>query len=396
MTNLTESYTLKITVLSPVHIGTGERPTEKSRWESSGRLTVVDEDALFRAVAANPTRLSRFEQFCLNIGGLGEFLQKEGIAAESVASYSLPRWGGPARRDYYPFIKIPGRPPQPYLPGSSLKGAVRSAFLRAALLGDDKLRARANEWVANEVKKPYHNPKRADDALERAHFGRDQHHEWPRLYQFMDTHPLTPDALAVAETRVLSINNSSGARTLREKEVAPGKPMQLYPEIFRPGVVLEGKLNFLTYLLSSPADAELRFSTQRGSAAYLIRQCNRVAQEQITQELTFAQQTAWTEGEKFYTWLANQWAKAPANLLFLRLGWGAGYDDKTITDLLDDQVFVAALDGYRLTVGRPGRRIQSPPLDKPFAPKSRKVAQDSKGRWLPLGWLKIELSAEGM
>ncbi len=391
MTNLTESYTLKITVLSPVHIGTGERPTDKSRWESGGQLTVVDEDALFRAVAANPARLSRFEQFCLGAVGLGEFLKKEGIVPESVTLYSLARWGGPARRDYYPFIKIPGRPPQPYLPGSSLKGAARSAFLRAALLGDAKLRSRANDWIEDEVGRSYHNPKRADDALEKAYFGRDQHHEWPRLYQFMDTHPLTPEALAVAETRVLSTRNNGGTQTLREKEVAPDKLMQLYPEVLRPGVVLEGKLNFLTYLLTPPADAELRFNTQRSSAAYLIRQCNRVAREQIEQELIFAQKTAWTEGEQFYNRLANQLLALPSNTCLLRMGWGAGFDDKTITDLLDDKVFLDVINGYRLSVGRPGRR--GAPLPKPFAPKSRKVAQDSKGRWLPMGWLKIELSA---
>ena len=391
MTGLHERYALSITVLSPVHIGTGERPSEKSRWEGKEQLYVVDEDALLQKIATSPALISRFEQFCLGPDGLGAFLTAERIPAESVLLYNVPRWGGPARRDYFPFIKLPGKPPQPYMPGSSLKGAVRSAFLRAAVLGDAKLRARANEWISKEVERPYHSPKRADDMLEKAYFGKDQHHEWLRLYQFTDSRPLTPDALAVAETRILSIRNEKGTRTLQEKTVGyGGKLMTLFPEVLRPGVKLESDVIFLSYLLDPLAASELRFAPARGQIAYLARQCNRVAQEQILQELDFAKQTSWAEGEKFYNWLGKQLLDLPANGLLLRLGWGAGYDDKTITDLLDDDVFHKVLDGYRLPVGRPGRRGE--PLPSPFAPKSRKVALDARGRWLPFGWIKVELA----
>lgn len=111
------------------------------------------------------------------------------------------------------------------------------------------------------------------------------------------------------------------------------------------------------------------------------------------QELAFAEKTGWSEGREFYTGLANRWAKLPSNVCLLRLGWGAGYDDKTITDQLDRDTFETVRQAYArsMPVGYPGRKPSNTPLAKEFSPKSRKVALDDKGRWLPLGWLRVEL-----
>jgi len=396
-----ERYTLKIMVISPTHIGTGDRLDSKSRLDGKTQVYVADETALLQAIADTPTLLPQFERFCLGTDSLGGFLKTITLPPEKVMLYGVPRWGNnPIKRDYFPFIKSPERPPRPYIPGSSLKGAVRSAFLRAAILGDEKLRTRAAEWVRQSASGSRVNPKRADDTLDKRYFSSIpgdknwQNYDWMRLFQFTDAFPGTADVLAATETHLLSLRGDTRAGyKLQEKTDGRGQPMTQNPEVLRPGVVLTGELTLLLYLLSASAAETLRFREQRGSIAYLVRQCNVVAQEQIMQELTFAEKTGWSEGREFYTGLANRWAKLPSNACLLRLGWGAGYDDKTITDQLDEDTFETVRQAYArsMPVGYPGRSATNPPLAKEFSPKSRKVALDDKGRWLPLGWLRVEL-----
>lgn len=404
MPDLTTSYTLKITVLSPLHIGVGERLDAKSRVNLDGRVGVVDEAALIELVAQTPTLVLLFERFCLGADPLSNFLKDARIPPEKVLLYSVPRWSpNPISRDYFPFIKSPDRPPRPYVPGSSLKGAVRSALLRAAVIGDERLRARAAEMVRRQAQAPRPNPKRADDTLDKVYFSSSpadknwQNYDWMRLFQFTDAFPVTQAPLAAAETHLLTLRrNKSGGYSIEEKLDFKNKPMAQNPEVLRPGVVLTGELTLLLYLLSPQAAETLHFRDQRGSIAYLVRQCNGVAQEQIGQELDFGAKVGWNDGQEFYNGLANRWSKIPPNTCLLRLGWGAGYDDKTITDQLDDATFETVRQAYgrSMPVGYPGRNPNNPPFPKAFSPKSRKVASDSKGRWLPMGWVQIEFQEQ--
>jgi CRISPR type III-A-associated RAMP protein Csm5 len=157
--------------------------------------------------------------------------------------------------------------------------------------------------------------------------------------------------------------------------------------------VLQTRLTIQDELLSSSVSGELRFPQEYGDVAQLLKACNRTAKEQFIQEWTFADETNWRIGQGFYGWMTDQLEKAmQSDGCLLRLGWGAGFDDKTMTDLLDDDTFREVLDTYGLTVGRPGRRRSNPPMDKRFAPKSRNVALNRKKQWLPLGWVRLEIT----
>lgn len=386
-------FRLKITVLSPLHVGSGERLSPKSLWIHGGKANVVDEQALFQKVAASPSLLSQFEQFALYPHqSLAQFLRSAHLTPADVALYAIEHLGKQPNKYYFSHIKVPGCPPQPYLPGSSLKGALRSAFLRSRLVDNPQEQQRAAGLVRQGMEGYRPNPKRADDALEQAIFGKDQHHEWVRLFQISDTLAIPPVNLWATEVRILSIRGQGAGMHLDWKGWRPGKPTTLHPEVIRPGAILNARLTILDELLSPVAAQELRFPAKRGTVKNLLLECNRVAKEQLIQEWTFADATRWQDGQKFYGWMVEQLEKAAkSNACLLRLGWGAGFDDKTITDLLDDDTFEDVLDQYRLTVGRPERKLSNPPLDKPFSPKSRKVALDKKNRWVPMGWIKVEI-----
>jgi len=387
-----ETYTLQIKVLSPLHVGSGDRPGTKSRWLADGRVWLVDEAALLAQLSGRPHLLDRFERFCLDPRqSLLAFLKRERIDPEAVSLYSVRHLGVTPNNFYLAHIKQPGKPPRPYLPGSSLKGAVRSALLRAELIGDEVLQREAAHLITG----PLHGRTRpsrrhADDALEKRVFGKDQHHEWLRLFQFSDSAPIPLSRLWATEVRILSVQGQDAGVHLEDKK-GRGGPVTLHPEVIRPGASFAARLTVLRQLLDPLAGA-LGFANARGSIDSLIRACNRVAAEQIRdQQLPFARKTGWDGGQRFYAGLGRQVVDLPENECVLRLGWGTGFDDKTITDQLGEETFVEVLDGYRLGVGRPRRDLNRPPLRFPLAPKSRKVALDSKGRWVPLGWIKIAI-----
>jgi CRISPR-associated protein Csm5 len=391
---MTNTYRLEITVLSPLHIGSGERLGPKSVWVDDGRAWVVDEGALFRKLASSPRLLSQFERFSLDRRrSLKDFLQDAYIDPVAVALYELEHFGGRPNRFYMSHIKAPGRPPRLYIPGSSLKGAIRSALLRATLIQDSAQRQQAARHVRSQIHGSQPNRKRADDALERAVFGQDQHHEWTRLFQIADTQPVAIEKnLQSTEARILSVCNEGTGR-LVEKKGRRGQPISLYPEVIRRQIKLHARLTILDELLSPLAAKELGFPMNRSRVGALLEACNCVAEEQIQQEHTFATKTRWKLGELFYSQLKIRLEEAIADgACLLRLGWGAGYDDKTITDLLDDATFREVLDSYRLTVGRPHRSLRNPPLPRPFAPKSRTVALNRQNQWVPLGWVQFQLA----
>jgi CRISPR-associated protein Csm5 len=390
-----QTYDVTITVLSPLHIGSGDQPGRKSRWLAEGRVWLVDEQALFQQLADTPHLIDRFERFSLDRGErLSNFLKAAHIDPASVALYGIRCVGGRPHRYYLSHIKVPGRPPRPYIPGSSLKGALRSALLRSHIIANKGMRKRAEGLVHRQMRGGRPSRKRADDALEQEVFGRDQHHEWTRLFQVADTAPAAIEDLWATEVRVLSLRGNKGHYRLEEKKLRGGRPLKLFPEVLRPFAKLHTRLTLLDEWLSPLASDELNFPGHYGDVAELLKACNRTARDHLIQEVSFAQQTHWELGRRYYGWLVDKLEEAMAqDACLLRLGWGAGYDDKTVTDLLDDGTFREVLDRYRLRVGRPHRDLGTPPLDKPFAPKSRHVAMDHKGRWLPLGWVLLKLEA---
>lgn len=390
-----QTHDLSIKVLSPVHIGTGDQPGRKERWFQDGKVWLVDEEALFRRVNESPHLLTRFERFAVEErASLWRFFQDTGIEPETVALYGIRRLGGAPYSYYLTHIKVPGRPPGPYIPGSTLKGAMRSALLRSALLEDSEMPERAAALVQEGM--GGYNPaaRSADDPLEKDVFGRDQHHEWTRLFGFSDTDPVPTNRLWSSEVRILSMYGSEPTFHFEEKEFPQGRPIVLNPEVLRMGATLQGRLTIYDELLQGPADAELEFPRKGAEVSSLFKACNRVAQEQIEQEWTFARRVNWAEGQKFYGWMVSQLEKAvKMDGCLLRMGWGTGYDDKTVTDLLDDDTFDNVRRTYGLPVGQPGRRGNTY-LPKELSPKSRKVVLDTKGRWLPLGWVMLSLTSQ--
>jgi CRISPR-associated protein Csm5 len=214
-------YRVTVTALSPLHVGTGERLREGLDFiERDGYLWVADQRALMRAVLAEAEKekgdLAEVAQAI--VGMTLDDLQQAGCLREEhfnlekkLFRYRLQgRTSTTGKRgELHEQIKdVYG---QPYLPGSSLKGALRSTVMRY-LAGDDKRKPniQRKKWR----NRPGYDPSVAGQFLEQRYFGwegtprgKAPNYDLWRAMQVTDSAPLPATGLALA--RVIVFPSSS-------------------------------------------------------------------------------------------------------------------------------------------------------------------------------------------
>ncbi len=309
-------------------------------------------------------------------GGLLPITQlRERAAVNGRALVRYAMRGRPATDDIYEQIKDVAD--RMYLPGSSLKGAIRSALawdaahtLEAAML-QPALQG---------------NAKTADDALEKGIFAgsarrrmNDTVRDVLRALHVGDSAPVTvaPDLLTV--------------RIYRSRSATAPIAVEALPE----GVELRATLQIERYPFESQvARSVIDFGDwrQRLAPAELAAACRRRAARLIEGELAFfSRQTDAVEVTRFYTGLRQRLEQADRFTFLLPLGWGAGWRAKTLDDRLRDsqerdQVFAGLVRRYQL-------KKHKSEMFKPgdLFPDTRKIIVRGNMPWRPMGWIEVRL-----
>jgi CRISPR type III-A-associated RAMP protein Csm5 len=381
---------LHIEIVSPVHIGDGDRISKKSFVSPphEDKAHVISEDKLLAVASQTPQAAANFEKFCLdNNYPLQEFLSTSKINPADISAYSLSKLGENLKtgREILSFIKT-GLPPQPYIPGASIKGALRSVFLRGMLQEDSG----AKETAIQKIQEMFDvgKDKQADNALENWFFCNDnkdaQHYDWSRLLQIGDTRLGKLSQLRLAQVEIFSTVFGNQLQS---------KGFKLSPEVFTPETRLTAQFAINQYLTTKVANKELNFKNEFNRVISFPRICNLVAKKQIEQEIAFFKKHNQHQLVEWYEKLEarqKQLEKKEFECL-LRLGWGAGYDDKTVSDLLDEDedetVFDQIRNIYSLPVGKPHNGKRLPKLDSPKSRKLVVIEQNGNLELLPLGWI---------
>jgi len=378
MSELHTKITAEVSVLSPLHIGTGARLQRDFDWtERNGRIFVFNHDVLFETVlsraeaeygtevAALTTTLMEMTISDLEKAG---WLERKDFRDEGSPLFRYVLRGQPHLNEIAEQIKdVYGHP---YLPGSSLKGALRTVlawgiYTKTKRQPDLRRLRRSRSWAAQP--------------LEQAIFGPDPNRDWLRALQVADSPPLELSCLQLEGVHVY--------HTARQ-----GRPgLDLDVETIKEGTTFTMALTVDEYGFQEEVAPKLRWQGQRRWLDQLATLGREHARQRLLSEADYLNSKGGPIGVKrFYDSLIHTWSTLAENEFIVQLGWGGGWESKTLGNLLkqDERTFEKLLADYRMV--RQGTRRRA---GDPF-PASRRLALRSGKPALPMGWVKVKLEVE--
>lgn len=374
MARLHKTYTLEVTTLTPLHIGTGDVLQRGFDYVVHGERTwVIHGDALLDAVwgpTPDPRLLGRPADELLEVLGRDAFDPQA-----RYFRYVLP--GKPRAEARGAEVREQLKDPwdRPYLPGSSVKGALRTVLAAVGWqqkgLRLDPSRLRDNRsWAAQP--------------LERALFGQDPNHDLLRALWVSDSEPVGPDSLILVNAQV----------AVRERLASPIELEAVRPDTtFRLTLTLDG------YLLRREVREQLRWRDEVKWLLQLTSLARQHALRRLEREMRYWNGVRGAQRIlEFLDGLHQRAQGLGEGEALLQIGWGGGWDSKTFGAgalQKDPNAFEAVVRRYRLARGRAPRK----PGD-PF-PRSRRVVVitgrgKESGKLVtvpdrPLGWVQIAL-----
>lgn len=386
---IARNLTVRLELLSDVHIGTGTELVRDFDWiaPGDGWVYVAHGDRLMEELFDRAEADGRdMRQVAKALAGstlTSLYREMKWLtAADFTADSPLFRYrlqGNPATANIREQIKdVYGRP---YLPGSSLKGALRTALAVAAAeeLKPDLTRLEySRSWAARPV--------------EGRLFGRDPNHDLLRALQVGDSAPVAASHLVLRRAHIYPTATSTYRGQSRGLDVDV--------EALGRGTVIELPIHAPTELL---ADRGTAFDRRRHaelsdweSRAPWLERLARTGKKQsvalLTEEANFFRErdkAEVAEAQQFLGRLVQQFQQLGPNEFFLVLGWGGGWHTKTLNQVLkrDPKLMADLVSRYRMN------RTGTIKPGAPF-PKSRHLLRNRLGKaGPPLGWVKVTLVA---
>ena len=196
-------YQLK--TITPVHIGTGETLSQIDGFYDNGRWHRIDIDAVLAAIPESDLNRLTIAMGQRNFQW-GRYLPTN----QPSASYTLPCPEDPRETEIREAIKDVFD--RPMIPGSSIKGAIRTALLWD-LISDD------NKEAQNDLKEQLQrrsNQNWVGQPIERRVLGKDPNHDLMRVVQVSDTAPIPIEALEMGVAWTVTLNRDGELVQKRE------------------------------------------------------------------------------------------------------------------------------------------------------------------------------------
>jgi CRISPR-associated protein Csm5 len=366
-------YNVTIQTLSPLHIGDGNTLRQNFDFVTGESETWrLNEDEILRAneTLLRPNREGHYPT-------PGELVLRNAVNFKNAAffRYRLPgvARSGKTYAELRSFIKdVYDRP---YIPGSSLKGALRTALAWTGW-SEVGLRLKSRSDVGN--KKSW-----AAQPLERKIFGSDPNHDLLRALHVSDLFGVDKPGgrLMVVNAQVLTPKK---AQSPIELEALPGD------------ITFKGSITVDEALFAPFAERELHFGSRRHWLAELTARAQKHSQWRIAQLADWFEHAdeGYHEVARFYRQLKD--ARVPSNQALVQLGWGSGWDGKTFGSHLqeDERLFEQLVSDFRMHKASK----DSPPRKPGDAfPRSKRavmrVKQGIASAAAPFGWVLLEMTA---
>lgn len=360
------NFTLTIRTLTPLHIGSGaELLRDYDYVTAKGRTFILDQDAVladaFERTKVVPTQPA------------GKLVTPADLHDGSpFVRYSIQ--GETSLDQIREQVKdVYGRC---YLPGSSLKGALRTVLMAHAIRS--KTFTPRLEWLNDD-------PRMADDRWDATVFGDDPNHDLLRALQITDSHPLAtqPSPLMLVSARAFPATDKNS--------------IPIAVEAIAHNTRISALMRVEDWLLQEKQARKLGWGDKAAWLTQLPALANTRARERLEQERQFAFEHKFEQTTRALDQLIEGLPKLKPTQFLLQLGWGIGWTGTTIGTLLSPNMQKQIRVRYKL--GKPPRAPRSwqPDLNQPF-PKSRRlhVASGQNANvepGVPLGWVLVEMKA---
>lgn len=361
-------YQVTLKTLSPLHIGDGgELKQDFDFVARNGRTYRINEDALLQAKEnlLRPDRAGKYPP-------PGVLISEPDMERVEFFRYSLK--GIPRSKKVDARVKsfIKDIYDSPYIPGSSLKGALRTALAwtgwKETNVSINDVAGRSRFWVGQ--------------SLERKLFGANPNMDLLRALHVSDLlGPKKPGGnLVLVNAQVLTKKSS-------------GSPIEL--EAVAGDVAFNGSITIDDALFAPMTESILHFSNRKHWLYELMKRTQMHSSARIKELAEWFESSSenYHAVAKFYRQLAA--VVVAENQALVQLGWGSGWDGKTFwTHLQQDQNrFERIVQDFRLH--KAGRN--SPPRKPGDAfPRSKRAAMIVKNgvstAAAPFGWTLIEIN----
>lgn len=385
--DLREKSTLYLRVVSPVHIGARQGKLSALEFIHLGGWTyLIDEDALGRfLIRRGPMHV---DQFIRSAGSgpisMAEFLSKiPGTDLNRVAQ-ELTRLaiqgGSPGMTEFRPFIRDGNG--SVYMPGSSLKGVLRTGLLYKTLLEDSDLLDRVKERVSHgtpEMKKKrvYYSRWLQEELLAGYNLPtarQSPHKDILRCLTVRDAYPVGPVRTLIIPLRFLS-KSGDGAYSWSSKKKFGVGILEVWVEAVVSGV-FKAELIWDRKLFERMKNENPGKKFPAATLAEVLGSANEMSSHLVQHETGFL--SAGAEGNRDALEAAKSlqtWYQVKKDNP-IRVGFGSGMLSTTVDSLFDEQLRQKIRDIC-------GHERQGHP-----APKTRRVWKGAGDQWLPLGWLQ--------
>ncbi|MHA1974148.1 MAG: type III-A CRISPR-associated RAMP protein Csm5 [Candidatus Hodarchaeales archaeon] len=350
------NYKATLEVISPVHIDSGKGDLLADYDFTVGReVYVIDQDKMWEILGESVWNQEGLDARLSNLLKLNQY--------DTCSRYILNNPGGTT---HIPKIKeqIKTAQGELYIPGSSLKGAIRTA-LAFAMVDSGEITVSKRDLGRN--------PRFAAQRIESKLFGQNPNSDLFRALHVTDSESVQlKDNLKLYPVSTYSLRGDE----LRSK----GNRFQSYVE----ALSKETKLNFSIrrddYLLR-PEHQQLKFNRQKDWLKNFVYHCNTFADALISNEIDFYEFYHLSTLQQFYQYLQKKFDQLDEDReCMLNIAWGTGWNPKTIGLTMTDDIFYHVKRQYRL-----GRKNEDE------FPKSRRLIEIGNAPEMPLGWIKVRI-----
>jgi CRISPR-associated protein Csm5 len=374
---MNDRYQLTITTITPLHIGTGsDLLLDYDFVVRHGKTWVIDENALAEWLSeGDPDALDR-----MSMGvPAADLIPDDAFREDSeLFRYVMPGEPRASSRGAVIQEQMKNVWDQPYIPGSSLKGALRTAIFYGGW------QQRGTKFNKGMLHKDRHGRYRAESAAQQMEIDilvgdtnesqrKAPNYDIMRSIQVADSDP--------DQERRLRLANVVALTEGKDKE---GAPIEI--ETITREVTFTTVLTIDRYLQSRQTDLGWQ-DEQIQLIERLPRVVNFWTQNRLGQEASRTRKGVW---RSTFDQIAGHYVndQLAENEFIMQLGWGGGWDSKTLgTHLTDDtHVFYDLVKTYERHMDR----------NRSFKrgdryPKSRRVVIRNNRPAYTLGWIKVRM-----